>query len=1809
MEDSQARGVARCCPIDALIDDDLLITCLAHLGNIRDLCKSSAVCIRWRELIAGPTGCRLWETITAGADDNADHVEEIMRIGGARCKRLDLRACPLIRWRHVAEGLNCCPEMQMVQLGRGVNEDDILDLASPLFRKRNPHLRSVEGPFRPQTNFYLPDSGSRVVAYLTGLPASGLFQLRGLDLQGKLRHAALGPLQELLNGLGELLRHNGRALQLLDLSENQLCPSGVDAIVDGLAALFSRAGALSALNVSGNNIHGHDAEQLAYLAVTHPTLEVFCEIPVKRIKANTLTEVDLRFANIDLPGALALAKLLGNNRSLRTLNLLHNALGLEGARAIVRAFEDSGTLLSLCGLEPGITTLDPSRNLRLDGQTRLSGMQPWDLMLLCADLKKGPLHCSLTSLDLSGTNMTCEDVAALAEALFPAAAPAFYGSLQTLNLADNCCGNAGATALAEKLAPSAGKESQAERESNVALRTLDLRGNPLGHRGRDAILGALRRSRTLTSVCGIPPDATAANLSACALTPEDGRLLAGELSGHVALTALDVSGNHMSDSLGQAAYLVDLMVALKTNTLLTALNLQDSALKDGPASSVAEGLMSGTSGTLSALDMSHNLDIGWESASVLARAVLALPSLRDFGGIPVRSLEQGSVTALDLTGGAVGLPGALVLSELLTRPGSALASLRLDSNGLGAASARTEERPEGVRALGEALRRSAALTSLSLRDNFIGWRGAAAFAAGLGHGDVLRALVLDGNPLGRGTAAADGDEEVGGFAALGDALLRTTALTSLSLRAAHVGPPGLAALSPGLRSSRSLETLDLGGNPGLELLRGLELAQRGSRRAGGSLRTVNLLGCRLAKAGRAAALAALKQSATLVSVCGVAPGLTALDLSCAGLGLPDAELLAGEMARRQRPGSWGVTSLNLLHNDLEQRGAEAIVAAFKRCAPLRTLCGVAPGAEALDLSGEDFYPWDAMLLAADLGKRSSAASSLRTLNVRFAPESPAVYRHNHYDSAHFFCAAARLLCAAAQRRPAPLRLCGALLLDVRELDLSEYDLSPADALLLANDLKHSTALHALDISGHELYARYDYGDFNEYRPWEDATEHLRDLAAALLRDSSVETVTVSRGKPLPIGPLRRNELAELDHSGGAFGSARLTAPDLVVLGAALAVTSSLHTLNLSGHALMLFLDTGDGMLDTAGAEALADGLGRSKSLRTLILDGCTLAGRDEHGGIGVTDEFGGVYLVNEGMRALGDALERTTTLTSLSLKGNFIGPVGGAALAAGLRANRSLQSLDLSNNDLAARSEGRVRRGYDSFDFDDSDYDDDDLDADDRDADDVEDLQESLMPLKLLGQRARCRLASLRVLELGGNGIDGAGVEALVDGGVLRGPLCALCLRNNLLDSLTVEGSEALGKAVMGSAALRSLDLSLNGLQPAHLVGLVAGGLLRGAVSALVLHGNALGGDAGQGDDDEAAGFEALAAGLQGNTCLTELDLGATHMGPRGAAALGGPPRLGHGLTALNLVGNSVGPEGADALVAARKRTPSLKTLCGLQPGATTVRLAHRPLGPWGAVLLASDLDPGANGESARTLLLGDQEIGSAAGSHDVAGGFRAISGVLKGSTALAALSLRPTKLGPRGAAALAEGLGLSQSLTSADLQGDLRDLGAAGAAILIEAFRKSGTLTTLFGLEPDVRQLDMSGQNLGPWGAMLLAAELRMGRRGSLLHTVDLQGNALAGRSSGGAECDDGLRALVAAFGANPRLTSVSLRDNGIGSRCAAALAQGLPAGGVLQLRLLDLRGNPISKSDVRNLQGALMVEQSSCHLEIDFIDEIMQM
>ena len=63
-------------------------------------------------------------------------------------------------------------------------------------------------------------------------------------------------------------------------------------------------------------------------------MEVFCEIPMKELRAESLTELDMKKKQIGAHGAIVLAELLKVSSPLTNLNLQSNKIGNKGTKAL-----------------------------------------------------------------------------------------------------------------------------------------------------------------------------------------------------------------------------------------------------------------------------------------------------------------------------------------------------------------------------------------------------------------------------------------------------------------------------------------------------------------------------------------------------------------------------------------------------------------------------------------------------------------------------------------------------------------------------------------------------------------------------------------------------------------------------------------------------------------------------------------------------------------------------------------------------------------------------------------------------------------------------------------------------------------------------------------------------------------------------------------------------------------------------------------------------------------------------------------------------------------------------------------------------------------------------------------------------------------------------------------------------------------------------------------------------------------------------------------------------------------------------------
>ena len=135
--------------------------------------------------------------------------------------------------------------------------------------------------------------------------------------------------------LSEALKSNN-TLETLVLYVNGIGVAGAQSLADMLQV--NRA--LTTLDVRFNDL-GDGSAALAGAVSEHQQIKMFCEIPVKQLRDDALTELDLNDKRIGTCGAMVLAHLLKFSRALTSLDLRRNKIGAGGARAIADSLPQS----------------------------------------------------------------------------------------------------------------------------------------------------------------------------------------------------------------------------------------------------------------------------------------------------------------------------------------------------------------------------------------------------------------------------------------------------------------------------------------------------------------------------------------------------------------------------------------------------------------------------------------------------------------------------------------------------------------------------------------------------------------------------------------------------------------------------------------------------------------------------------------------------------------------------------------------------------------------------------------------------------------------------------------------------------------------------------------------------------------------------------------------------------------------------------------------------------------------------------------------------------------------------------------------------------------------------------------------------------------------------------------------------------------------------------------------------------------------------------------------------------------------------
>ncbi|KAK3271197.1 hypothetical protein CYMTET_20443 [Cymbomonas tetramitiformis] len=371
---------------------------------------------------------------------------------------------------------------------------------------------------------------------------------------------------------------SNNSLRSLDLAGNGFCgiyddgyrhparlPSGeVREEVIWLARKLARWPTCSARDAHNKTIWGR-ARHLGQAVADHPTLSLFNTIPLAGLRGGTLTELDLAGRDIGASGAVALAELVAASTALRVLNVLENDLGEEGARSIIAAFEQSAAVVTLCGLLPGMKTLDLSgRHLR-----------SWDMMLIVADQRKDAAGASISTLKLAGHRIGREGIKVLAAALTPDEGGALGKSLRALTLR----GDGQLSFLEERYVGDVAPGFEAlgvALQGGIALTMLDLTGSGMRPEGAVAFAPGLRCNGTIRTLI-LDNNRLAGRGRIDGKEREEGlRALGGALYANVALTSLSLQGNMLGPHC--AAAFAALFVF---NKFLHILNLKDNPIGKG----------------------------------------------------------------------------------------------------------------------------------------------------------------------------------------------------------------------------------------------------------------------------------------------------------------------------------------------------------------------------------------------------------------------------------------------------------------------------------------------------------------------------------------------------------------------------------------------------------------------------------------------------------------------------------------------------------------------------------------------------------------------------------------------------------------------------------------------------------------------------------------------------------------------------------------------------------------------------------------------------------------------------------------------------------------------------------------------------------------------------------------------------------------------------------------------------------------------------------------------------------------------------
>ena len=89
-------------------------------------------------------------------------------------------------------------------------------------------------------------------------------------------------------------------------------------------------------SVGFNSITGDEADHLAKAVLEHAIMTDFCGIPLVSLRENSITELDLKWKGVGVPGAIVLSKLLPSAAALTSLKCACRPSSLLCQRPLTR---------------------------------------------------------------------------------------------------------------------------------------------------------------------------------------------------------------------------------------------------------------------------------------------------------------------------------------------------------------------------------------------------------------------------------------------------------------------------------------------------------------------------------------------------------------------------------------------------------------------------------------------------------------------------------------------------------------------------------------------------------------------------------------------------------------------------------------------------------------------------------------------------------------------------------------------------------------------------------------------------------------------------------------------------------------------------------------------------------------------------------------------------------------------------------------------------------------------------------------------------------------------------------------------------------------------------------------------------------------------------------------------------------------------------------------------------------------------------------------------------------------------------------